>query len=180
MEEELIVAGIGRGGMTDKYQIKILICYLLSAVSSPFTREMLDETFHEAQIVNYFHYCEALGELLATKHIAESEEGYHLNPLGLETAQRLARSLPQSIRDNVVQTAMKMIAKKQHEKENEVLIEPYKNGYRVICTIHDLDFDLMQISLYAPDLMQAEILKKRFMNDPSGFYQNVINYLTNE
>ena len=55
-----------------------------------------------------------------------------------------------------------------------------ENGYRVICTIHDLDFDLMQISLYAPDLMQAEILKKRFMNDPSGFYQNVINYLTNE
>lgn len=179
MDESMIVAGIGRGGMTDKYQIKILICYLLSAVSSPFTRELLDETFHEAQIVNYFNYCEALSELLESEHITE-DEVYHLNPLGLETAQRLARSLPQSIRDNVVQTAMKLVAKQQHEKENEVSIETYKSGYRVTCTIHDVDFDLMQITLYAPDRMQAEILKKRFLNDPSGFYQNVINYLTNE
>ena len=63
MDHTVVVPGVGRGGMTDKYQVKILICYLMSAVSAPFTADQLNEIFQDTQIVNYFTFCEALDEL---------------------------------------------------------------------------------------------------------------------
>lgn len=179
MDHTVVVPGVGRGGMTDKYQVKILICYLMSAVSVPFTADQLNEIFQDTQIVNYFTFCEALDELKEGGHLSLAEDGaYHLNPLGLETAQRLSRSLPKSIQDNVVQTAMRLLARQKHESENEVTITPSDQGFQVACTIHDIDFDLMQISLYAPDEIQAEIIRQNFLNDPSGLYQSVIDRLT--
>ena len=98
MDHTVVVPGVGRGGMTDKYQVKILICYLMSAVSAPFTADQLNEIFQDTQIVNYFTFCEALDELKEGGHLSLKEDGaYRLNPLGMETAQRLSRSLPKSI-----------------------------------------------------------------------------------
>ena len=181
-DRETVVPGIGRGGMTDKYQIKILICYLMSVVESPFTKEQLHEIFADGQVVNYFSFCEAIEELAESHHIekqSDEESGvYTLNPLGAETARRLSRSLPKSIRDNVVQTAMQLLAKKKYERENEVQITPITNGFSVTCTIHDTSFDLMQLTLYAPDRMQAELIRHNFLKDPVTLYQNTIELLT--
>lgn len=177
--DNTVIAGVGRGGMTDKYQIKILICYLMSVVTVPFSSEQLNEVFQEAQIVNYFSFCEALNELIEIGHLSVLENGsYELNPLGQETADRLAHSLPKSVRDNVVRTAMQLIAKQKHEQENEVVVMSTEQGFLVTCTIHDLDFDLMQLSLYAPDKIQAEVIRRHFLKDPSGLYQSVIGRLT--
>ena len=70
MDHTVVVPGVGRGGMTDKYQVKILICYLMSAVSAPFTADQLNEIFQDTQIVNYFTFCEALNELKEGGHLS--------------------------------------------------------------------------------------------------------------
>lgn len=179
MDQTAVIPGVGRGGMTDKYQVKILICYLMNTVSVPFTAEQLNEIFQDTQIVNYFTFCEALDELLESGHLSALENGaYRLNALGEETAQRLARSLPKSIQDNVVQTAMRLIAKQKHESENEVSIVQADQGFYVICTIHDIDFDLIQLSLYAPDEMQAQVIRHNFLKNPATLYQRIIDHLT--
>ena len=112
MDNETIIPGIGVHGMTEKYEIKILICYLLNSVGKPLTMEQMNDIFQQEQVVNYFSFCDALKELIEDGHlqIASSGNGeiYTLNPLGKETAQRLNRSLPRSLRDNIVETAMKM------------------------------------------------------------------------
>lgn len=79
-----------------------------------------------------------------------------------------------------MQTAMRLLARQKHESENEVTIVPSDQGFQVICTIHDIDFDLMQISLYAPDEIQAEIIRQNFLKDPSGLYQSVIDRMTKQ
>ena len=38
----------------------------------------------------------------------------------------------------------------------------------------------MQISLYAPDEIQAEIIRQNFLKDPSGLYQSVIDRMTKQ
>lgn len=184
MDNDVIIPGIGVGGMTEKYEIKILICYLLNSINHPLTWEQFNMIFQENQYVNYFAFCDALKELVQSKHVKieqeKSEERYVLQPLGQETAQRLCHSLPSSLRDNVVQTAMRLLSRLKLEQENEVEIVPYQNGYMVRCIVHDTDFDLMRLEMFAPDEVQAALLKENFLADPSRTYRGIMRLLVEE
>ena len=184
MDNVTIVPGVGIGGLNNKYEIKILICYLLNSINVPFSKEQLSYVFQDKNFVNYFIFCDALADLLESKHITSKNENNHeiftLNELGIETALKLNHSLPKSLRDNVVTTAMQLLAMMKNEKENEVFINPYKNGYLVKCIIHDIDFDLMSFEVYAPDILQAEKIKTKFQESPLKIYKGLINLLVDE
>lgn len=181
MDNETIIPGVGIGPMTDKYDIKILICYLLKSVSTPLSKNQINYIFQNEQFVNYFSFCEALKELIDSNHISSSkvrsDEFYKLNELGLETARKLERSLPKSLRDNVVEAAMELLAKIKKERENEVKILPYENGYMVNCIMHDDSFDLLQLGLFAPDMLQADKIKEKFLENPTKLYRGLLNLL---
>lgn len=176
-----IVPGIGVGGMTDKYEVKILICYLLYCIKAPLSREQLNTVFQDGQLVNYFSFCDALKELIDSEHLfADVQDRYILNPLGEETALRLNRSLPKSLRDNVVTAAMRLLAKVKREQENEAEIQHYQNGFLVKCVVHDVGFDLLRFEVFAPDQLQAERIRERFLSNPAQIYQSMISALTEE
>lgn len=181
MDNSIIVPGVGAGGLQDKYEIKILICYLLNSINTPFSREQFNIIFQDTQSVNYFSFCDALAELLETNHISSEkldfDEIFTLNELGKETALKLNRSLPKSLRDNLVDEAMKLLAKIKNQQENESEIVPYKNGFLVKCVIHDVDFDLMKFEVYAPDMLQAQKIKTKFQEKPSLLYKGLIQIL---
>lgn len=183
MEKEIAVAGVGVGGLKDKYEIKILVCYLLNSINIPFSKQQLNFIFQGESFVNYFSFCDALSELLESGHISEKKSGneeiYYLNDLGIETAHKLENSLPKSLKDNVIIAAMQLIAKTKSEKENEVSIESYKNGFMVHCIFHDIDFDLMHLDVFAPDMLQAKKIKSRFQESPSLIYKGLIQLLIN-
>lgn len=181
MKSDVVIPGIGIGGMTEKYDIKILICYLLDAVQTPLSRDQLNAVFQDGQVVNYFAFCDTLTELLKSGHLRQElrdgREVLLLNPLGVETARRLDRSLPKSLRDNVLTSALQLIARLRIERDNDVSIRPVHNGYMVDCRTHDGDFDIMRLSLYAPDRAQADTIRLRFLHDPSYIYQRLIELL---
>lgn len=181
MNPDNIIPGIGIGPITDIYEIKILVCYLLESIKAPFSREQMNNIFYGDQIVNYFSFCEAIKELINTGHISaqkdDFDEVYTINALGSQTAQKLENSLPRSLRDNVVEAAIKLLAQIKKERENEVLIVPCENGFTVKCTIHDSSYDLMHLELYAPDQMQAKKIKDKFLLNPTAIYQNFIHKL---
>ena len=68
-------AGIEPGGMTDAYEIKILICYLLHVLKEPITREQMDAVLQGNHLVNYFSYSSAYQDLLKSGHISLEERG---------------------------------------------------------------------------------------------------------
>lgn len=179
-----MIPGVGIGGLKDKYEIKILICYLLYSIKVPFSKGQLNFVFQNGGFVNYFSFCEALSELIDSSHIAPTktdfDEIYSLNPLGIETAVRLYTSLPKSLCDNVVKTTMQLLSQIKSEKENESSIIAYKNGYLVKCIIHDFDFDLMSFEVFAPDMIQAEKIVQSFRSDPSKIYRGLISLVVNE
>lgn len=177
MDYDRVIPGVGAGGLTDKYDIKILVCYLLNCLKTPLTKTQLDFVFQDGSYANYFSYCAAYAELLASGHITLDGDTLVLHELGVETAKRLYTNLPSSLRDNVVASAMGLLARIKHERENEAHIQPYGNGYRVSCTIHDTDFDLLSFQIYAPDILQAEQIANRFRSDPAKLYQSLIQYL---
>lgn len=180
-ETDNLVAGVNPGGFTDIYEVRILICYLLHSVSEPLSKEQLNDIFQSTHMVNYFAFSDALAQLLADRQItalkSEENEYYRLTQLGIDTANLLQNHLPRSVRDRVAAAALELLSKQKKERENEVMVEELPNGYNVTFVIHDTDFDLMQFSMYLPDEMQLELVKKRFLENPAAFYTHVVEYL---
>ncbi|MGI5959500.1 MAG: DUF4364 family protein [Massiliimalia sp.] len=180
-DPENLVAGVHPGGFTDIYEVRILICYLLHSVSEPLSKDQLNDIFQSTHMVNYFAFSDALAQLLGDKQIialkSEDDTYYKLTQLGIDTANLLQNHLPRSVRDRVVTAALELLSKQKKERENEVMVEELENGYNVTFIIHDTDFDLMQFSMYLPDEMQLELVKKRFLENPAEFYTHVVAYL---
>lgn len=181
MDQEMVIPGIGKGPITDIYIIKILVCYLLQSAPAPLSKEELQEVFDDGQLVSYFFFCNAYDEMLRDGHFTEETvEGRTvcmLQEFGRETAEKLSYSLPLSLKDRVVETAIRLLSRRKLERENQVEITPYQNGFRLHCVMHETDFDLMDFSLYLPDRQQAELLGKRFLQDPVRFYSRLIGMI---
>ena len=76
------VGGIQPGGLTNDFEVKILICFLLDSLkkNSPgaalsdgeqpgLSFDELNEIFQETGLVNYFEFAESMSELEKTEHI---------------------------------------------------------------------------------------------------------------
>lgn len=180
-----VIAGVGVGPITDISQIKILICYLLNSIDIKLTQSQIHEIFNENSLVSYFSLCDTIKALIETEHISivkekdNDMEYFQLNDLGVKTSNELESVLPLSLRDLVIETANKFITRIKIERENKVVIIRNENGYMVTCTVTTGDFDVMTLSLYAPDMNQAEKIKESFFKDPVGLYQSIINDLLN-
>ena len=57
-------------------------------------------------------------------------------------------------------------------------IEKTENGYRVNCHVSGGDVDLLQFSLYAPDIEQAELMKKSFLSYPATVFKTMLALMT--
>jgi len=105
MSNDAFTAGIEHGGLTTDYEVRILICWLLSKVDRPVTMGKLNEALQQDALVNYFELARGTGYLLSTGHIVEGEHGEReeaplvITPLGRETGETLERSLPLTVRE---------------------------------------------------------------------------------
>ena len=181
MDFESVFAGIEPGGMTDIYEIKILICYLLNSLKEPLTKEQMDQVLQGNRLVNYFSYASAYKELLESGHVYIEERGgrslLRLNELGQHTALLLKSNLPLSVKDKVVSAGMEILAEMKRDRERDVAVEQVENGYMVRLTVHDDAVDLLDIRIFAPDMEQVEIIKKQFMQNTLTIYKGVISLL---
>lgn len=184
MEQENLVAGVSPGGFKDIYEVRILICYLLHSVSEPLTQEQLNFIFRDNYLVNYFTFTQAMAQLLEEKQITpvkkEGGEYLVLNQLGVETANLLQKSLPRSVRERVVSAAENLLSEQKKRRENQIITQKLEEGFNLTFIIHEKDFDLMRFSMFVPDEVQLDAIKKKFLSDPSGFYAHIISYLTEE
>ena len=103
-----------------------------------------------------------------------------LNQLGVETANLLQKSLPRSVRERVVSAAENLLSEQKKRRENQIITQKLEEGFNLTFIIHEKDFDLMRFSMFVPDEVQLDAIKKKFLSDPSGFYAHIISYLTEE
>lgn len=185
MAYEAFDAGVEPGGLRDKNEVKILICYLLKAVNKPLSFDHLNEILQRDGLVNYFEFAQAVKELLETGHIdlVENPDGplYKVTKLGAGTAGLFERSLPFSVREKAVRTAVRLLAQLKREAENRVTItEEPSGGFRVACEILDNNDALMTVSLLVPAKEQAQAVKNEFLKDPETVYKGMLALLTGD
>ena len=183
MNSDVYTEGTAPGALTNEYEIKILICYLLKNVTVPLSAYQMNEVFQEYSIVNYFEFSSALSDLHATGHVVVStaEDGsevYTITELGRKTADTLESSLPRSVRDKAVSGALALLAQERLHRENTASIEQTEDGYLVTCTVSDVGSNLMELKLFVPDKLQAQAVKRHFTEHPQSVYARILSLLT--
>lgn len=181
MEFDAFTGGVAPGGLRSKSDIRILICYLLKSVDAPLSSEDIIRVMQEKALANYFEVNDALSALVSLGNIRREEDGtYVLEPQGKSVADNLDVLLPLSVRDKAIAAAMSMLASAKIERENAVTTTRTDNGYNVSCHISGGDMELMNLTVYVPDLYQARVVKKNFHRDPQRIYSLLLAALTGD
>ncbi len=181
MGNNAFTAGVIPGGLKDKQEIKILICFLLDKVKKALDKNDITSILQIYGLANYFEVSQAFEEMVNNSNIEIDKENggsYFVTPTGKMIVEELSTSLPVSVREKALKSAEIYLNRLKSERENKVIIQKNKWGYNVICKVSGGEFNMLELKLYAPDIQAASIIKNNFYRDPSGFYKNVMSFLT--
>lgn len=181
MAFDAFTAGIDPGGLRTKNEIRILICYLLDSVGAPLAKEDIIAIMQDNGLANYFEVADAVAEMFDKGILCRNggnPDAFTLSDNGKMIAKQLDTALPPSVRDKAVGAAIRLLAEAKRERENHVEFVKMDQGYHVICHISGGDMDLMSITLYVPDLYQANMVKENFHRSPETVYRMLLALVT--
>ena len=108
-------AGIEMGGLRNRNEIRLLVCYLLKAIDKPVPKSLLLDALVGEGLANYFELNEAVAELLKNgnidRDILDDEEVLTVTPRGKESAELLETTLPKTVREKAVNSGIKLMTK---------------------------------------------------------------------
>ena len=109
MSFNAFVGGVQPGGLTNDFEVKLLVCYLLDSLKQPLLFEQLGEIFQNTGLVNYFEFVEAVSELERTRQLTSSiqdgQQQLALTESGTVTAQTFYKTIPKSAREKALEEA---------------------------------------------------------------------------
>ncbi|MBQ9742733.1 MAG: DUF4364 family protein [Ruminococcus sp.] len=173
--------GISLGGVRTKTEVRILICYLFTAVKEPMSKETIINALLEKGLTNYFEASSCFDDLVRGGNLCPLDNNaklYKATSNGKIISEQLENNLPLTVKERAYECAMALLERERNEKENKVSIEKTENGYTVRCSISGGDMELMSISLHLADINQAKIVKKNFYKNPQMFYKVMIAAMT--
>lgn len=162
------------------YEVKLLLAYFLNQTEMPCTPVQLMEIATGEGIVDYFLYTEAVKEMLeAGTIILERRDGvdyYALSDKGRAGAESFKRLVPKSVRDRILASGLRLFTKIKNDQCVKAKIEETDKGCMVSFTVTDSGVTLMELSLFAPDMEQAEHIRRKITANPSELYGRIMDY----
>ena len=190
------VGGIQPGGLTNDFEVKILICFLLDSLkkNSPgaalsdgeqpgLSFDELNEIFQETGLVNYFEFAESMSELEKTEHIRRQmtpdgeKEIFVITEVDSITAQTFQKTLPLTVREKTLETARHLTEVQKCMDEVDVNYHPVSDGYILQLTIRDIGSDLLNLNVFLPTEEECILVKEHIQNDPAEVYSRILTAL---
>jgi len=178
LDKKAFLAGVVPGGLTKSKEIKILICYLLSAVGEPVSHSLLLFTLSKEGLVNYFECADAIGELLESGGIELDDDMYILTDTGRNIADNLFQSVPVSIRERALAQMDDSLKLQKNRGQHRTKIRKVESGYLVRCSLSDDFSELFTMELYAPSRRHALCIERNFIVHGEQLIRSVIEQLT--
>ncbi len=181
-EYDAFTQGVSLGGLRTRYDIKVLLCYVLSGLDRPISKSGLNAALQITELANFFEVNAALGEItengLAKCEKRDDDEYYSLLPKGRDAARHLETDIPHRVRDMALKAAMEVAAKERKRCGVEAITEKRDDGYYAVLTIKDGDCLMLKTSLYCSDSLQADVVCRTFLDEPEKLYSAVIDSIT--
>lgn len=173
--------GVEPGGLRSKNDIKTLICYLVSRLDTPITKEQLNTIVSEEGLANYFDLNQALSELLQNANVSMEIKGTDeiltITTIGKANAAELENTIPYTVREKAFNAAIRLQTRLRREREHKIEIQRLDEGCNITISISDSDGELLSVRLYTADYEQALAVKEKFLADPVKIYSNIIALL---
>jgi len=174
-------------GIRSTEKIRIIICYILKNVDSPLTRDNMQSALYDNGIANYFEISQAIDNLLDVGAVEISDDVLILNSKGEQIARDLNDELSLFIKNKAVRAAKLTAVYEKRKKENDISIvklddKKYRLDITLLSGLTDSDStdELMKVSVFVTDSLQAETMKTTFLNNPVRLYEKVIEALTED
>ena len=172
-------AGVRFGGLTDRTEIKILLCYLLTNASAPLTSQQIIDTLIGQELVNYFELQEALGLLVEQGLIVEENDSFSITDEGRDISKELEKTLPFSVKERAYKAVIEILQYENLKRQNKTTITPVENGgYNLNCTISDADFKLFSFDLHMPNEKSAKLAEEKFIRYGQEIFRCVLGITT--
>ncbi len=180
MDNDAITAGVRLGGLNDRTQIKILLCYLLATLDRPITQDQLNARVCGQELVNYFEMQTALGQLVEQGLIEYGEEGFSILPRGKEVASQLEGDVPDRIKKYAYNMALALVQYDALKKQNKVEIIPAPDkGYTLRCKLEDENFSIFSMDIHMPDKKIAELAARQFVLHGREIFNCILGIVIN-
>jgi hypothetical protein len=179
MNFNAFVGGIEPGGLTNDFEVKILICFLLKKIEQPLTFDQVNEILQKTGFVNYFEFVEAVSELQKTEHVLltsddNGQEVFVLSEIGEAMAQTFHHTLPLTVREKTVESARALIQVQQQLEDCEVRYHAVEDGYMLTMKMKDIGTDLMDLSVFVPSEDECVEIRDRIYADPLLLYKTLL------
>ena len=166
------------GFIHDKLDIKILILFVLRRLPAPVDPETLLELCQVDGGIGYFDYSDCISELLTSGHMVETEDGFQITEKGARNADAVEGGLPYSVRSR----AARRIAPVEERMRRMAMITARhsadEKGCVVELAVSDGKGELLHLHLLCADEEQAKGIEKRFRKDAEGYYQKIVELLS--
>ena len=172
------------GSISNIYEIKILICRILNEIKTKITKNQLNTALQLNETMNYFNFCQALKELLKSKHIIEIKNGKNefltLTNLGIDTANILTSNLPKNIVTKNIKIVKEFLEKELKNKNKKTYILKKDDGYIVKLRLEETNSNLFDLEFFCPTSKIAENVKKQMKEKTTEIYEATLAIIEND
>lgn len=151
----------------DESLIRILICWLLDKLGAMSSDRLL-EILTEDELVNYFDFMAAVPAMTEKKLIGAFHDKYELLENGKMMAEEFESMIPLTAREKTLATGERL--HKNDELKRTLKYEVIQENQHWFFCVHLLGEkegpNLLSLKVYAPSKESAELLQKRFLENP--------------
>ncbi len=163
--------------------LKVLICYMLSAINEAIPATETAQLFHYEGIANYFDTQTAIFELEKDGYIAphnSKKDMYRITEKGKALSNTLKDNVSITLRTKVYNAVVKMLTRYKYERDCDIVIENTAGGSLLTYRMTSGDITLCSYSILLPNESQAQTLKEKILKDPKYYYDSFIKILTED
>ncbi|MBR2028815.1 MAG: DUF4364 family protein [Oscillospiraceae bacterium] len=172
-------AGVRFGGLTDRTEIKILVCYLLTGAKQPLTEQQIVDTVIGQQLANYFELLDALSHLTEQNLVTEHDGMYSITEDGKEISRQLEKVIPFSVRERAYKAVIEILQYDALKKQNKTKITAVEGGgFNLNCTIEDENFVLFSCDLFMPNEKSALTAQESFIKYGQDIFKCILGITT--
>lgn len=172
------------GGLREMADVKALILYLLKEAGCDLKEGQLTDVMMADGLVEYFDYAQAVEDLLMNGmiDIASLDEAgsYHITKQGLAVVAEYEARLPHNVKSKTLTALEETLRRKQEDDQIYAEIEPSDSGFTVTCTIREGGEVMLSYQVLVPDRKDAYYVAERFRENPSGYYQKMMELILDE
>ena len=168
------------GFIHEKFDIKLLILFILRHLPSPIDGERLAELVLIDGGINYFDYKICLAELVNTAQIEETEDGFRVTAKGSRNGEVLENTLPWSVRSKAEQVMAPVI---EEMRRRDMILANHEMGEGNVCvylSMSDGVGSILDLRILAADEAQAKRIERNFRKNAEGYYNRFLQELSEE